>query len=84
MVDDGTTAAAIHRRMTQLADPARAEVLQRFFKTAPGEYAAGDRFLGLTVPALRRLAAEYHDLPLREAIRLLKSPWHEERPWRSS
>jgi 3-methyladenine DNA glycosylase AlkD len=31
------------------------------------------------VPALRRLAAEYADLPLGEATRLLQSPWHEER-----
>jgi 3-methyladenine DNA glycosylase AlkD len=73
------SAAAIHRRMKELADPRRAEVLQRFFKTAPGEYAAGDRFLGLTVRVLHRLAADYVDLPLREATRLLRSPWHEER-----
>jgi 3-methyladenine DNA glycosylase AlkD len=65
--------------MRALADAGRAEVLQRFFKTAPGEYAAGDRFLGLTVPTVRRLAAEYGDLSLREVTRLLQSPWHEER-----
>ena len=65
--------------MKTLADPRRAAVLQRFFKTAPGEYAAGDRFLGLTVPAVRRLAADYVDLPVGEVTRLLQSPWHEER-----
>jgi 3-methyladenine DNA glycosylase AlkD len=73
------SAAAVHRRTTALADPSRAKTLQRFFKTAPGEYAAGDRFLGITVPALRQLGRVYRDLPLTEAVRLLKSPWHEER-----
>jgi 3-methyladenine DNA glycosylase AlkD len=73
------SAASIHRRLKGLVDPDRAAVLQRFFKTGPGEYAAGDRFLGLTVPALRRLAADYVDLPMRETTRLLESPWHEER-----
>jgi hypothetical protein len=73
------SAAAVHRRTMSLADPSRAKALERFFKTAPGESANGDRFLGITVPALRQLARVYRDLPLTEAMRLLKSPWHEER-----
>ena len=73
------SAAAVHRRMKALADPARAVGHQRFFKTAPGEYGAGDRFLGITVPVLRTLARDFRDLPLRETTQLLGSPWHEER-----
>ena len=73
------SAAVVRRRITALRDPSRAKVLQRFFKTAPGEYAAGDRFLGITVPALRQLARLYRDLPLTEVVLLLKSRWHEER-----
>ena len=53
--------------------------MARFFKTAPGEYGAGDRFLGIRVPALRRLARAYQDLPRPEVLKLLASPWHEER-----
>lgn len=51
----------------------------RFFKTAPGEYGAGDRFLGIRVPALRKLAAAHASLSLGEIRQLLSSPWHEAR-----
>lgn len=53
--------------------------MQRFFKTAPGEYGAGDVFVGLRVPELRQLAKRYQALPLSEIIRLLHSPIHEAR-----
>ena len=62
-----------------LADPRRGKLLERFFKTGPGEYAAGDRFLGLTVPEVRSLVRKCESLPLRSVAQLLKSPWHEER-----
>ena len=73
------SAAAVHRRMLTLADPARAEASRRFFKTGPGQYGEGDRFLGITVPVLRQLARDYENLPLRAVTTLLKSPLHEER-----
>jgi len=53
--------------------------LQRFFKTGPGEYAEGDKFLGIKVPVLRGIARQHQDLPLKEAEKLLHSPLHEER-----
>ncbi|MDD5210464.1 MAG: DNA alkylation repair protein [Elusimicrobiales bacterium] len=61
------------------ADPSRARLLAGYFKTGKGEYAEGDRFLGLTVPAVRGLAKKYRSLPLADAKALLLSPWHEER-----
>jgi 3-methyladenine DNA glycosylase AlkD len=71
--------AAIHRELTRHSDPDRAVALRRFFKTAPGEYGAGDRFLGLTVPAVRVVSARYSRLQLHDLEALLQSPWHEER-----
>jgi 3-methyladenine DNA glycosylase AlkD len=62
-----------------LGQPARAEAVARYFKTGKGEYGAGDRFLGISVPDLRRLSATYRDMPLRQVSALLSSPWHEAR-----
>jgi 3-methyladenine DNA glycosylase AlkD len=73
------SARGIERTMTRLAKPARARVLQSFFKTGPGEYGEGDRFLGLTLPQIRTLAREYRGLEPGDVERLLQSPWHEVR-----
>jgi 3-methyladenine DNA glycosylase AlkD len=72
-------ARAVLARLRQEADPAHAAGLRRFFRTGPGEYGEGDRFLGLTVPQVRALAAEWTELPLTEVGALLDSPWHEAR-----
>jgi 3-methyladenine DNA glycosylase AlkD len=73
------SAEPVRRRLRQLASPSDAVFLQRFFKTAPGEYGAGDRFIGIRVPVLRQLVKEYQSLPLRTATALLRSKIHEER-----
>ncbi len=56
-----------------------ARFLQGFFKTGAGQYGEGDTFLGIRVPALRKLAKEYQNLPPEKILTLLKSPYHEER-----
>jgi len=71
--------AAIQKELESLGDASRVETLQRFFKTGPGEYAAGDRFRGIRVPVLRGMSRKYRDLPLTEAGRLLQSAFHEDR-----
>jgi 3-methyladenine DNA glycosylase AlkD len=71
--------AAIRAELHELGDPVRAVHSQRFFKTGPGQYGEGDRFLGLTVPVMRRLVLKYRELDDTSALELLDSPWHEER-----
>lgn len=69
----------IGRRLEELADKEKAQVLQRFFKTGPGEYGEGDLFLGIKVPELRKLSKEYEGITLKEAKQLLRSSIHEQR-----
>lgn len=74
-----TTPATIRRQLRTLASAEDAAFLQGFFKTGPGQYGEGDRFLGIRVPVLRSVAREHRDLPLAAALELLRSRWHEER-----
>ncbi|CAB4728425.1 MAG: hypothetical protein F2853_01180 [Actinobacteria bacterium] len=60
-----------------LANPKRAYELQRFFKTAKGQYGEGDNFLGLTVPQVRKIATAYKGLSFTELSPLLSSKIHE-------
>ncbi len=70
---------AVRARVRAAADPKSAAILQRFFKTRPGEYGAGDVFIGVRVPALRAICRECNDLPVPQIRSLLRSRIHEER-----
>jgi 3-methyladenine DNA glycosylase AlkD len=74
-----TTAGSIRRHLRTLGDADDAKFLQRYFKTGPGQYGEGDRFLGVRVPAVRRVARDAHGLPLAEIELLLEDAWHEVR-----
>lgn len=62
-----------------LANPDKAAFLAGYFKTGPGQYGEGDRFLGVVVPAVRQLARRFKPLGLAEVERLLDSPFNEAR-----
>jgi 3-methyladenine DNA glycosylase AlkD len=76
-----TTAAAsdVLARLEALGDPEHARFVAGYFRTGPGEYGEGDRFLGIRIPVLRGLVREYRGLPLEQTAELLRSPWHEAR-----
>lgn len=73
------TAEQIHKQLQKLGTAERAKASQRFFKTGPGEYGEGDLFIGISVPDLRTVAREHQEVTLEEVIKLLRSPYHEER-----
>ncbi|MGY1822684.1 DNA alkylation repair protein [Geodermatophilus sp. SYSU D00079] len=74
------TAAAIRAELAAAADPGRAAGMARYFQVRPGGYGEGDRFLGIAVPVLRRVAGRYAaSTTLDQAEELLTSPLHEER-----
>jgi 3-methyladenine DNA glycosylase AlkD len=73
------TAVSIRRQLRAVADSSRVPILQRFFRTGKGEYAEGDRFIGVTVPLIRAICRECRGTSLSESGRLLQSPVHEDR-----
>lgn len=73
------TAAAVRSALRAHADAGRAVAVARFFKCGPGQYGAGDRFIGVTVPQQRAVARRFRGLPLGEVDALLTSPIHEDR-----
>lgn len=71
--DDVMDALAAH------AKPDDAVFLQRFFKTGPGQYGAGDVFIGVRVPQTRAICKQFRSLPLGEVQKLFNSKVHEHR-----
>jgi 3-methyladenine DNA glycosylase AlkD len=79
MPDVALTAWAVKAAIRREANPERARAALWYFKTGPGEYGEGDRFLGVAAAPLRQVARQFRNLPLSEVDRLLASPWHEDR-----
>ena len=57
----------------------RASNSARYFKTGPGEYGEGDKFLGVSVANTRKLTARAASLADAELRKLALSEWHEAR-----
>jgi 3-methyladenine DNA glycosylase AlkD len=71
---------AIGLEFKKLANPKKAKILARFFKTGKGEYGEGDVFLGITVPQTREVVKKYAEkISFPETKKLLRSKFHEER-----
>lgn len=72
-------ASSIRAELEALSDQSKSNILQRFFKTGPGEYGEGDIFWGIQVPRVREVVKNYKGTPLDEIVTLLSDPVHEVR-----
>lgn len=63
-----------------LSDPSQVAGLSRFFKTGPGQYGEGDRFLGIKVPATRSVVRRlWNETGFDELEECIRSEYHEVR-----
>ena len=69
----------IFNALVARSDEEKKIVLPRFFKTGKGQYGEGDKFLGITVPNIREVAKEFHNVNIEVIEELIHSPWHEMR-----
>ena len=90
----GPTRNSLLQAMLDHADPSQVAGLSRFFKTGPGQYGEGDKFLGIKVPVTREVVrgcwkemlpsdwqerAARSDTPFPELEECIRSEYHEVR-----
>ena len=68
------------QEITARADASQVEGLSRFFKTGPGQYGEGDKFLGIKVPVTREVVkACWRETSLQDLEECIASEYHEVR-----
>ena len=72
-----STAAKVKSALREKINPEKAAFYPRFFKTGPGEYGEGDKFLGVVVPDQRKIARQFRELPQTQIKKLLDDAFHE-------
>lgn len=67
-------------QMLSKADPSQVDGLSRFFKTGPGQYGEGDKFLGIKVPVTRSVVKEcWKKVGFKDLEECICSEYHEVR-----
>jgi 3-methyladenine DNA glycosylase AlkD len=69
---------SITEDLMRLANPRKAGDFSRFFKSGPGQYGEGDKFLGINLPSQREIVKKYYrDISFDEIDPLVRSEFHE-------
>jgi 3-methyladenine DNA glycosylase AlkD len=79
IIEKTPTRVQLERELKSVGDAARAVQVALYFKTGKGEYGEGDVFLGIPVPAMRRIALKHRALKLADLQKLLDSRIHDHR-----
>ena len=67
-------------QMLAHADPTQVAGLSRFFKTGPGQYGEGDKFLGIKVPVTREVVRDcWQEIGFPELEECIANEYHEVR-----
>ena len=70
----------LYSKMLSHADPSQVAGLARFFKTSPGQYGEGDKFLGIKVPVTRAVVKEcWRQTSFDDLEECISSEYHEVR-----
>ncbi len=69
----------IIKELNQIATPQIAEHSKKFFKTWPWEYGEWDKFLGIRVPELRKIAKKNIKADFDDISKLIENEYHEVR-----
>ena len=59
-----------------LSTDEKRNILPRFFKTGKGEYGEGDKFLGVSVPDVRKVAKNHKNATINDLTEMMQSEWH--------
>lgn len=73
-------AKQLQQELQNLANEEKAKHLSQFFKTGKGQYAEGDKFLGINVPVTKNIVKKYYkNIAPTDMAEMLHSPWHDYR-----
>ncbi|HHH55265.1 MAG TPA: DNA alkylation repair protein, partial [Bacteroidetes bacterium] len=64
----------VQRELEKYANDKRKNSNEWFFKTEKGEYGEGDRFMGVSMPDIRKAIKGFSTLSFTEISKLLNSP----------
>ena len=80
MINFVVTMNVLLSRIMACADPSQVDGLARFFKTGPGQYGEGDKFLGIKVPVTRGVVRDcWRATSWADLEECVRSEYHEVR-----